>query len=49
MKYIKEFSKDSSLQIIMATHSPILLYDYADEDVIMSDRICVDQKEMNLW
>lgn len=49
VKYIKEFSKDSSLQIIMATHSPILLYDYADEDVIMSDRICVDQKEMNLW
>lgn len=49
VKYIKEFSKDSSLQIIMATHSPILLYDYADEDVIMSDRIRVDQKEKKLW
>lgn len=38
VKHIEEFSKASGLQIIMATHSPIILEDYMPEDIIVSNK-----------
>ncbi len=36
VKYVQECLSDSNLQIIMATHSPLILNDYDDDDVTVS-------------
>lgn len=36
VKYIRDFSEGSDVQIVLATHSPIILEDYRKEDIIFS-------------
>lgn len=38
VKYVQECAYESSLQIVMATHSPLILEDYDDIDVSVSKR-----------
>lgn len=36
VKYIRDLTRESDFQVILATHSPIILEDYMDEDIIVS-------------
>ena len=38
VKYVQECAYESNLQIVMATHSPLILEDYNDIDVSVSKR-----------
>lgn len=44
IKYIQECTIDSNLQIIMATHSPLILNDYEDIDVSISENSLISRK-----